>query len=124
VFSSDDINAFVNYIHFDKNANNNFTLEVTTSAGSYILIIDDLDKVNSFYSSNLSNTTDLGLFNAQYNLLVKSSFSDSTNELGLLKFLNILDSGISVLKSNNDYPNLNKLTYDSNSQSISNTPCN
>jgi hypothetical protein len=125
IFSGADVDVFTQYVGLGKAANLGFTLSVTTSQGtSYALVIEDKNKFNSFFStygSGNGRNILISIFDGAGNPLNKTP---DQNEASFISFLGLLNTGIAILKSNNDFTVWNKRINNSSNNTPSNAPCN
>lgn len=79
---------------------------VTAQGTSYALKVSDFSKFLTFGNDYLSDNVSFNLFEYIYNSFnIKTSNSNSLNEINFLQLLNQLDSGLKLFKGNSIYFN-------------------
>lgn len=118
IFSGADINFFSQLVGSGKTISN-FTLSVTTSQGfTYAYIIEDQQKFDSFfdiYGSGTGPNLLIAIFDGAAD---PNTHTPTQAESGVVQFLNLLNSGIALLKSNNDFTHWDKFRIDSNNNLV------
>ncbi|RDC55123.1 hypothetical protein DU508_18405 [Pedobacter chinensis] len=116
IFGFDDFFTFGKFLGSNKVADvNTFSLGVTTSYGTYTLVLDDWNIFNSYLQDTINDfSNSLKLyqsFNAATGGILETN-SGSINEINLLKILK--NSGIKLLKKDSSTGNFKVLTLDAN----------
>lgn len=124
VFSSDDIANLYKVFVDGKMVNpQKFVLGVVTATTSYVVIIEDVAKFNTF-GANYINILD-DFFYSGYD--IHEDNSDADNEKNMLLGLQFMESGLKVFKANSDFTSFSPIkavTDANNNTTVISASCN
>lgn len=128
IFSPNDILALYTLMNNNLMSNpSNFTAGVVTANGtSYLLMINDLQKFNSFSQNYLSNEVSFNMYSNLYDKIynIKPSNDILQNEKSFLQMLKATNSGLKLLKGNTGtFDDWDVLNIDQNNN-ITSADCN
>ncbi|PQJ31415.1 hypothetical protein BST92_05535 [Nonlabens arenilitoris] len=153
VFSFDDLSAFAKQLSNDKIDSGSFTAFLSTHHGDdgqhFALTIDDLNKFRAYFNTKFPYNLPTGSTTAQttaHNTLINSysttylfttykywagtdaliTHTETDPKVQLkqfMKFLNETDMGITLFKTDKNFNNFKKLTYNATSNNITETSC-